>query len=56
MLSKASALSHGLVLQAMLGSINKANPYFSAVLLSTTVTSLTYGRSSLLGKRKLHLR
>ena len=56
MLSKASALSHGSVLSVALLNLplqaNKANQIFSAVLLSTTITSVTYERSSLLGKVK----
>lgn len=50
MLSKASAFSHGLVMPCPRGSpFDRADTVFSAILFSTTITSVTYERSSLLG-------
>ena len=53
MLSKASALSHGLVVSC---SVQLAvNQSFSAILLSTTITSVTYETSPLLGREPRRL-
>lgn len=58
MLSKASALSHGLVPNSLPIGLSlaqtrlTANSTLSAILLSTTINSVTYEPSSLLGENK----
>ena len=51
--SKASALSHGLGPYSLTQSQPAANPSARAVLLSTTLTSVTYETSSLLGRNHI---